>query len=655
MRMKKAWGWIVLAIVAFSAICWDLATSDQYASVTGTFKYESEFDVVTGATTKVAIVPSDYEGLTTQVSRTVDPGYEQIEAMVRKAIELQGGLDWIIEKGDKVMLKVNLVGANSPTGQGENTDVRVVKAVVKIISEAMEGDVEIVIAEGSARSNDDPTKTGSVWENSGYTDLLTDSYLSGINFRLLNLNQTYADLVKVSLGNKATTAPHGDSYYVHKEELEADVYISIPVLKIHNTGITCALKNQIGTAPGVYYGYNKESGGTAYSAEGLLHDKNQRRWTEEEIVDFSSIAGIDLVVVDAIMTLESYKTYKTNNQVRFNTIVAGADPVAVDHVCTKLVCLNPDDIDHIVLAEKVGLGTNDAEKIEVVGATIDAVKKNVKKNQENNGLFGRSNRTWILSEAFAGSDITNEYIAGEASLIPEAGKNGWSQPVYFFDDRIDLLSYYHDPAGVVSYAFACFSAMQEEQAQLWVGYDESIIVYLNGEKVYSFSGTTTLSDGDLVKAKPVVTVKQGENTLLVKTYHNYADYSFTLNICENINTTDAGDRLAGIKFYTAATNPATSVKDPVTKTNAEFSVCPNPAETSAVFTFEIPEAGRTSLALYDMNGRFITNLMDASLTEGQHTFEWRFEGIDGKKIHGGTYLCVIRSGNYSDKIKIIIK
>jgi len=653
--MKKTWGWIILAVVAFSAVCWDLATSDQYASVTGTFKYESEFDVVTGATTKVAIVPSDYEGLTTQVSRTTDPGYEQIESMVRKAIELQGGLDWIIEKGDKVMLKVNLVGGDSPSGQGENTDVRVVKAVVKIVHEAMEGDVEIVIAEGTARGNDDPSDAGSVWENSGYTDLLTDASLTGINFRLLNLNQTYADLVKVSLGNKATTAPHGDSYYVHKEELEADVYISIPVLKIHNTGITCALKNQIGTAPGAYYGYNKEKGATAYSAEGLLHDKSQRRWTEEEIVDFSSIAGIDLVVVDAIMTLESYKTYQTNNQVRFNTIIAGADPVAVDHVCTKLVCLNPDDIDHVVLAEKVGLGTNDAEKIEVVGASIDAVKKNVRKNQENHGLFGRSNRTWILSQTFAGNDIATEYIAGEASLVPEAGKNGWSQPVYFFDDRIDLISFYNDPTGVVSYAFTCFWALKEEQAQLWLGYDEGIVVYLNGENVYSYTGTTTLGDKDLVKAKPVVTVKEGENTLLVKTYHNYADFSFALNICENISTTDAGDRLPGIKFYTAATNPSTSLKDPVTSADNSFSVYPNPAETGATFTFTLPEAGRTSLSLYDLSGRFIRNLMDANLTEGQHTFEWQFEDKGRDKIQSGTYLCVIRSGNYINRIKIIVK
>ena len=130
-------------------------------------------------TTKVAIVPSDYSGLSTQVSRSINPDYEQIEKMVRKAIELQGGLDGVIKKDDKVMLKINLVGGNSPSGQGENTDVRVVKALIKIIDEFTEGDVEIIVAEGTARSNDKVDEAFSVWDNSGYQDLLTDSYLSG--------------------------------------------------------------------------------------------------------------------------------------------------------------------------------------------------------------------------------------------------------------------------------------------------------------------------------------------------------------------------------------------------------------------------------------------------------------------------------------------
>ena len=110
-----------------------------------------------------------------------------------------------------------------------------------------EGDVEILVAEGTARSNDDPEAASSVWDNSGYQDLLTDSHLTGINFRLLNINQTFNDLEAVNLGNLGTAAPHNKTYYVHNEELDADVYISVPVLKIHDTGITNALKNQIGT------------------------------------------------------------------------------------------------------------------------------------------------------------------------------------------------------------------------------------------------------------------------------------------------------------------------------------------------------------------------------------------------------------------------
>ena len=145
---------ILAAIIAFTAICWDLATSKKYTVEEGTFRYESEFGATISATTKVAVVPSDYSGLSTRVSRSINPSYEQVEKMVRKAIELQDGLEGVIDKDDKVMLKVNLVGGNSPSGQGENTDVRVVKALIKIIDEFTGGDVEIIVAEGSARSND---------------------------------------------------------------------------------------------------------------------------------------------------------------------------------------------------------------------------------------------------------------------------------------------------------------------------------------------------------------------------------------------------------------------------------------------------------------------------------------------------------------------
>ena len=77
------------------------------------------------------------------------------------------------------------------------------------------------------------------------------------------------DLVEVDLGSEGTSAKQGTKYTVHRAELEADVYIAVPVLKIHDTGITNALKLQVGSAPGCYYGYNK-TGGTCHCPNGII-------------------------------------------------------------------------------------------------------------------------------------------------------------------------------------------------------------------------------------------------------------------------------------------------------------------------------------------------------------------------------------------------
>jgi uncharacterized protein (DUF362 family) len=649
---RKLTGFLV-GIIAFTAICWDLATSKKYAVEEGTFRYESDFDAVTSATTKVAVVPSDYSELSTQVSRSINPGYDHVEEMVRKAIELQGGLDWVINKGDKVMLKVNLVGGNSPSGQGENTDVKVVKALIKIIDEFTEGDVEIWVSEGTARTNDDPYAPSSVWDNSGYQDLLTDSCLSGINFSLLNINQTYNDLEAVNLGNLGTAAPHNKTYYVHKAELDADVFISVPVLKIHDTGITCALKNQIGTAPAAYYGYNKCAGTQYYG--GLVHDVGHRRWTTEEIVDLAAIADIDFVVVDALMCLETYKTYSGDNQVRFNTIIAGADPVAVDHVCAKLFCLNPDDIAHITLAEKIGLGTNNPDQIEIKGADIDDVKKQVKKNLSANGLFGQSNRTWILSQSFAGTDISQEYITNEATLEPVAGEDGWSEPVYFFDDRIDLLSYYNDESDIITYAFTYFYAPEDREADLWLGTHEDMYIYINGEKVYSFSGINVYGDDYIITTKERINIKKGENRLLVKTLNEYGDYSFALNICDTETTTEySGNRVNGLKFYTAKSSQNNLPHKTLSK-KLIFEIYPNPVADYAQIKFEIPVTSRTALEIYDLNGKLISSLFDNYLSAGLHTINWEVQNQNGVSLNPGVYICSLRSKNYINNIKLIIK
>lgn len=142
---------LILAAAIFKG--WDFATSSDQFKEEGTYRYESEFDGFPPPETpvKVAVVTSDYPELQSQVSRSSPFKYDQVEGMVRKAIELQGGLDGVVRKGDKVLIKPNLIERNSPSGEGTNTDDRVVKALIKIIHAHTGGDVEITVTEGIPR------------------------------------------------------------------------------------------------------------------------------------------------------------------------------------------------------------------------------------------------------------------------------------------------------------------------------------------------------------------------------------------------------------------------------------------------------------------------------------------------------------------------
>ncbi|MDA3880650.1 MAG: DUF362 domain-containing protein [Prolixibacteraceae bacterium] len=642
--------WVIIFFIAVAAISFDFALTSIQA-IDGTFKPESEFQKFTYSNTKVSVVTSEYEGLTKQISRNIDPDYQQVEDMVRKAIELQGGLEGTINKNDVVMLKINLVGANSASGNGENTDVRVIKALMKVIHKFTDGEVEFWIAEGSARSNDDINSAGSVWANSGYQSLLSDNELSDVNFKLLNINQSIDDIIEYDLGDIGVNAYQGSKYFVHKSLFEADVYITVPVLKVHNTGITSALKLQIGIAPGAVYGYNKLKG-TTYSPP-LYHDVKHRRWTTEAIVDLSNIAQIDFVVVDALMCLDLGKSDKVDNRVRFNTILAGSDPVAIDHVCTRLFDMNPDDIAHITLAEKVGLGTNNPEQIEITGEDIEQVKKRIRRNQETNGLFGQSNRTWILSNAFSSTNINDELIANEMSVSPKPGDDGWSQPVYFFDDRIDLLNYYSAATNIISYAYTSFYTPEAQQAELWLGTHEAIKVYMNGETVYESNTTNNYGDSEIGKRVAYIDLLEGKNTLMVKTLNKFGDYSFALNICEVESVKFyAGNRVEGLKFF----QNEKGLRSPdINNSKQNIKVYPNPASDFVKLTFDLNNAQNSIIDIYNLKGQKVKAFRNLNHPQSQNTIFWDLTNDKGFRLDNGIYICTLTNGVKQHSVRLIIK
>ncbi|MEE4311652.1 MAG: DUF362 domain-containing protein [candidate division KSB1 bacterium] len=650
------------------------------------YKLAEEIETITSATTKVSIVCSDDTTLDNPTPRdNANIEYPTIEDMVRKAVELCGGFNWLIQSGDMVLLKPNIVDPEPP-GSGEITDVRVIKALIKIIDEIDPGNIEIVVGEGAPRPMDyemayqntwSSPRWQKLWDVAGYQDLLTDPYLEGINFRLSNLNGSppenpWQDLVLVDVPGGGEALPQGGQYYIHKDVLDADVFITVPVMKIHTPGITVALKNQIGLAPSTIYGFSKDRGVPQNSYQYRLTHGSQapKWWTDKEIVDLTNLANIQFAVVDAIACLEKEKSARRSggtitNLVRMNMIVAGPDPVAVDHVCTRLMGMNPDDIEHITLAERVGLGTNNPDDIEIVGANLEESKRRFRKSSSETGDFGQSNREWLLKGPFPIAGISepmdHEFITDEASVAAHAGIDDWSEAVYFTDDRIDLgdyfdLSYSDD---VVSYAFSYFDAPKDQEAELWIGSDEALKVYINGEVVYNYSGTRSFPNSKFLSAKVKANIKAGENRLLVKSLQKYGRYDFCLNICEpESDPSYDGNRIWGLKFKTKSQYTAISTENTkhCIKNFVIRNAYPNPFNNSVTISFVISKKKQNiSIVIYNLIGKKVRTLISSRLCRsGENSVRWDARNDEGRQVCSGTYIAVMTGSEYSIESKKLV-
>jgi hypothetical protein len=67
---------------------------------------------------------------------------------------------------------------------------------------------------------------------------------------------------------------------------------------------------------------------------------------------------------------------------------------------------------------------------------------------------------------------------------------------------------------------------------------------------------------------------------------------------------------------------------------------PNPFNPSTRLTFFVPEAAQVRLAVYDVTGRRIAELVNGSVDAGEHTIEW-----DAKRLASGIYFARLETGD----------
>jgi len=273
------------------------------------------------------------------------PGPKEIEASVRKAVELVQGLD-DIKKGDVVLIKPNICSVAKP-GSAVFTDPRVSKAVADLV---MEKGGRAIIGEASGVAD----ITEECIQADGYGDLRRAGY-------------EVIDLKGKDIVYRKVPVPQGKvlkELNIPEIVLKAKLVVSVPVMKTHGLGVTLAIKNMKGILPDNL----KKKFHTVYGVT-------------QSVIDMMTVVKPGLAVVDGILAMEGMGPM-LGTPVALGIIIAGKDIVSVDAVSCAVMGFEPEEVPIIDGAGKAGIGISDLNKIEIVGIPLRDVKRRFKRSKE---------------------------------------------------------------------------------------------------------------------------------------------------------------------------------------------------------------------------------------------------------------------------------
>jgi uncharacterized protein (DUF362 family)/Pyruvate/2-oxoacid:ferredoxin oxidoreductase delta subunit len=275
---------------------------------------------------------------TVSLTRCADYARARVEAGVREAVELLGGIERFVQPGQSVVIKPNLLQAVTPD-KAVTTHPEVLRAVVVLAREAG-GDVVMAESPAVGRFDDAVEKSGfgAVADEVGVPFVPLDDPVgverpAGARFRKLRLA---------------------------RRVVEADVVINVPKVKTHQqVFLTLAAKNLFGCVVG---------------REKVAWHLNAGRDIElfaRALVEIANAVRPALSIADGIVGMEGPGPMSGTPRA-FGFLAAGADPFAVDAVLTDLLGFAHDDYPVLVAAdaargEGLDVGETRLDRVAVVG------------------------------------------------------------------------------------------------------------------------------------------------------------------------------------------------------------------------------------------------------------------------------------------------
>ena len=85
-----------------------------------------------------------------------------------------------------------------------------------------------------------------------------------------------------------------------------------------------------------------------------------------------------------------------------------------------------------------------------------------------------------------------------------------------------------------------------------------------------------------------------------------------------------------------------------------FQNYPNPFNPTTLISYALPKSSSVTVKIYDMLGREIKTLVNADQNAGINTVQWNGDNNYGAKVATGTYIYMIKAGDFYQAKKMIL-
>jgi uncharacterized protein (DUF362 family)/ferredoxin len=255
---------------------------------------------------------------------------------IRRGVDLLGGLDRYVISGDRILLKPNILAGDAPE-KAVSTHPALLASCVRLLRE---GGARVAFGDSPGLQ---PAERAA--RDSG---LLDGGLRSGATFDRFSTVRP----VRNAQGSLVPSFPLAGA--VH----EADGVINLPKVKTHQlTRITGAVKNLFGCVPG--------------RRKAAYHVQFQNITDFcTLLVELSLALHPRLHIADAIVAMEGNGP-RSGNATRIGVLVMSEDPVALDATVCRMVAMEPGFVPTNVIGQQLGLGTYQAEQIELLGDPLE--------------------------------------------------------------------------------------------------------------------------------------------------------------------------------------------------------------------------------------------------------------------------------------------